>query len=666
MKNWFKNSLLVGSLVLPAFSFGQEEVEIDTSITHVKHIDAVRIPLSIVIIAPPPLTGLNKDDIEVLNPDDVAGLVSKVPGATIRSYGGLGGLKTVSMRGLGGQHTAVIIDGFEVTNAQAGQMNLGQLQAEGLERITSGLLLPFQNLQPVSSNFAGNNLLFSTFLDRSNSSRFRMKSSVRYGSFMRREVYAQGEKSLNHWNFGAFGKYRDANGAYPYEFLNGATQTAGLRGNNDFQDMHFGAKVGRTFGEYQNKRIRVMYRSSLIDQGLPGAVILYNESADERMKTQDHRILVDYSSYKYHSNYRTYLNLGTNEMEYSDPTYLNAEGFVLDQFRNFQADGGYVHYKELQRFKLKWGAEEKVEILRSNRKDFGQPLRASTFGLVGAQKELEKWYFEAIAGGQFVHDQNAEGNNQHIQFTPNAFVRYKLSKQRRISTELLYKRNFRLPSFNELYFGEVGNSNLKPEIAHQMNLGLDWKIKERYYGWHWGVHAQGYYNRVHNKIVAIPTKNLFIWSMQNVAEAAIYGATGETRIVHRFRNETRIELMANYTWQRVIDITPDAITYGDQVAYAPEHTANGDAMFLYKGASLRVSNNFVSGRYALNQNVPANYLDPFWTMDLALGYKYTIHGKHKVGVQLNVRNLTDVSYAFIRSYVMPGRHYLLTLNYEIF
>lgn len=665
MKHWIKNSLIVGSLLLPAFSFGQE-IEMDTSIMHVKHIDAVHIPLCLIVMPPVPLDGLYKEDIETINPDDVAGLVSKIPGTTIRSYGGLGGLKTVSMRGLGGQHTAVIVDGFEVTNAQAGQMNLGQLQAEGLESVTSGLILPFDALQPISSNFAGNNLQFRTFLGRSNNQRFRMKSSVRYGSFMRREVYSQGEKSVGRWNFGAFGKYRDANGVYPYHFLNGSTETAGLRGNNDYQDMHFGAKVERILGDKRNKRLRLMYRSSLIDQGLPGAVILYNESADERMSTQDHRIMLDFKQFKYNSNFRTYVNAGVNDMEYWDPTYLNALGYVRDQFRNFQLDGGYVHFRELEKIKLKWGAEQKVETLRSNRTAFGQPLRASTFALFGAQKEWNRFYFEGIAGGQFVHDQNAEGNNEHFQFTPNALVRYTIAKAKRITTELLYKRNFRLPSFNELYFGEVGNRNLKPEIAHQLNLGFDWRIKkESYYGWHWVLHSQGYYNRVHNKIVAIPTKNLFVWSMQNVAEAAVYGAIGESRVIRRFSDKLRIELLANYTWQRVIDITPDAITYGHQVAYAPEHTINADFMAAYKGTSLRVSNNFVSGRYALNQNVPANYLDPFWTMDLALGYKYTINDKHKIGVQLNVRNLTDVSYAFIRSYVMPGRHYLLTLNYEI-
>ena len=504
--------------------------------------------------------------------------------------------------------------------------------------------------------------MFSTFMGYRYGEGRNVKASVRYGSFMRREAYVQGDRKNNKWHIGAFGKYRDAQGNYPYQFINGATPTDGVRGNNDYQDMHFGLKVGRELKD--QKRIRLMYRSSLIDQGLPGAVIFYNESADERMNTQDHRILLDYGNYDWGNNYRVYLNAGSNHLQYIDPTTLSAIGEVHDHYRNYSVNGGYIHSKVYEKIHLKWGVEEKIEILSTNREALGQPMRASTFGLGGVRKQFERLELEAVAGVQYVYDGNVEITRSHFQFTPNAHVRYTLGNQKHIA-EFLYKRNFRLPSFNELYFGEVGNQNLRPEIAHQFNLGWNWKIRESYYRWRWEVSPQAYFNRVQNKIVAIPTKNLFVWSMQNVAEAAVYGALFETQAIRRMRGDMRIEFLGNYTWQKVIDITPNAITYGHQVAYAPEHSANADIMFVGKGATVRVSNNFVSGRYALNQNVPANYLDPFWTLDVSAGYSYTINNKHKVGVQFNVRNLTNESYAFIRSYVMPGRHYLLTLKYEI-
>lgn len=657
--------MLTGGFCLPVLAFSQEigKVPQDSVYMRRQEMKAVQIPITTIrAIYPSVLSGLLKEEIEALNADDVAGLLTKAPGTTIKSYGGLGGLKSISIRGLGGQHTAILVDGFQITNPQAGQMNLGQLQADGLTSLATGSLMRFDNSLPVSAQFSSNFVDFKTFLYYRGYESSGVKASLRYGSFQRREAYVQGDRKKGKWHVGAFGKYRDANGAYPFEFTNGSTSVEGMRANNDYQDMHFGAKVGRDLGP--DKTLNLYYRSSYIDQGLPGAVFFYNESADERMTTMDHRVMLDLSNKSYKNHYRYFLNAGANKLNYLDPTYLNAAGYLNNMYHNYSINGGYTHFRALSEVDLKWGGEQRIDMMQSNRLEFGKPLRSVTHALLGLRKKVYLWELEALAGGQFVFDQNKEGNQTHLQFTPNVRL-LRSFKEDKMTGQFWYKRTFRLPSFNELYFGEVGNQHLQPEVAHQLNLSYEWRIKENYYKWRWSLRAEGYFNRVRNKIIAIPTKNLFVWSMQNVTEAAVYGGALETRAIRRFYNEARLEITANYTWQRVIDITPEALTYGHQVAYAPKHLANLDLMFVRKGITARISNNFVSGRYALNENVAANYLEPFWTVDAAIGYKYTWKEKHTFGVQFNARNLTNASYAFIRSYVMPGRHYLLTLNYEI-
>ena len=44
----------------------------------------------------------------------------------MKDYGGLGGLKTISIRNLGAAHTAVSYDGIAVSNSQAGQIDIGR------------------------------------------------------------------------------------------------------------------------------------------------------------------------------------------------------------------------------------------------------------------------------------------------------------------------------------------------------------------------------------------------------------------------------------------------------------------------------------------------------------------------------------------------------------
>ena len=59
----------------------------------------------------------------------VSDVIKYFSGATVKDYGGIGGLKTVSVRGLGASHTAVAYDGIIITDNQTGQIDLGKFSA---------------------------------------------------------------------------------------------------------------------------------------------------------------------------------------------------------------------------------------------------------------------------------------------------------------------------------------------------------------------------------------------------------------------------------------------------------------------------------------------------------------------------------------------------------
>ena len=121
---------------------------------------------------------------------------------------------------------------------------------------------------------------------------------------------------------------------------------------------------------------------------------------------------------------------------------------------------------------------------------------------------------------------------------------------------------------------------------------------------------------------------------------------------------------ANYSFQKTIDVTDrNSPTYGDQIAYIPLHTANLDLAVYFRKTGIRISSNFVSGRYALNENVEANKIEGFVTADFSLFHQFEIRNVHSLQLQLNVKNIFNNSYAYIRSYAMPGINYLISLSY---
>lgn len=656
---WIRNIFFMGSLLLPAFLQAQK----DTTRLQEKQLEAVMIQMPKIEILLPSMIDplLSSKQIEILNPDDIGELAGKLPGTSIRSYGGLGGLKSISVRGLGGQHSAIVLDGFNLTNAQSGQMNLGQIQSDGIEFVSLRNSISSYSLGQVSAQFSGSQLELTSFLSVIRNNEKQMKATVRYGSFDRKEAYLSGKMGKERWNFGGFAKFRQADGDYGFSYLNGNQEVNGIRHNNDYLDFNVGGKLGYRFKNESNWQLQ--YRGSRIDQGLAGAVILYNETADERMVTDDHRILTDYKFQRGLSKARLYGTFGINQLNYMDPTYLNSQGFQDETYTNNSLNIGYIESSDRGNWSYRWGLEENLDWMPSSGTNLGTPFRSSSYLLAGFNKLRRNLVFESQFGLQYVYDENAHTEvNSHLQFTPT--IRVRRSDKKRFQWLTWYKRTFRMPSFNELYFGSVGNHNLQPEIAHQSNLGYRWiPIK-------WGgkvyltLGQDAFFNTVQNKIVAIPTKNLFVWSMQNIENARVYGTNVNATLNSKLKG-FRFTLTTNYTWQKVLDVTENSITKGHQIAYAPEHLANLDLLTTFKDFSFNIANNFVSGRYALNQNVAGNYLDPYWSTDLSLSYRHELKNSHVLSAQINAKNIWNTSYAFIRSYIMPGRHFLISLSYEI-
>ncbi len=67
--------------------------------------------------------------------------VKQMAGVTLKDYGGVGGMKTVSARGLGSQFSTLTIDGVAVNDCQNGQVDLGRymLGNSSMVSLTSGL-----------------------------------------------------------------------------------------------------------------------------------------------------------------------------------------------------------------------------------------------------------------------------------------------------------------------------------------------------------------------------------------------------------------------------------------------------------------------------------------------------------------------------------------------
>lgn len=79
---------------------------------------------------------INNKSLNTAGITDIADALNRMPGITIRDYGGAGGMKTVSVRSFGTQHTGVSYDGIMLSDCQSGQIDLSRYSLENIDNIS--------------------------------------------------------------------------------------------------------------------------------------------------------------------------------------------------------------------------------------------------------------------------------------------------------------------------------------------------------------------------------------------------------------------------------------------------------------------------------------------------------------------------------------------------
>jgi outer membrane receptor protein involved in Fe transport len=257
-------------------------------------------------------------------------------------------------------------------------------------------------------------------------------------------------------------------------------------------------------------------------------------------------------------------------------------------------------------------------------------------------------------------------------WTPAVYLSYQpLSDCPDLSLRAFYKSIFRLPTFNDLYYTEVGNASLQPETTRQWNLGFIYS-----HDWYRGifrhveVKADGYFNRVDNKIVAIPKgSGQYRWMMMNVGKVHILGVEMVAETVMRWRKDWSLVLCLNYTYQSATDRTdptdndPYYGTYGGQIAYVPWYSGSVSGNLSWKNLGLNYSFIYVGERYHTSANIRENYEQPWYTHDLSASYRWQ-HPRLALTFALECNNLFNQQYDVIQNYPMPGCNWKGVLKVE--
>ena len=182
-----------------------------------------------------PIQTLSQQDISRLGIQNMADAVRRFAGANVKDYGGIGGLKTVSVRNIGAAHTAVSYDGVVVSNSQAGQIDIVRFSLDNVSTLSLAIGQTENMLQSARLYASAGVLSIETekpHFDEGRSAAFQARISS--GSFgYVTPTLRWWQKIGNRTRLALNANYMRADGNYPFTLVNGKYVTEEKRNNSD-------------------------------------------------------------------------------------------------------------------------------------------------------------------------------------------------------------------------------------------------------------------------------------------------------------------------------------------------------------------------------------------------------------------------------------------------
>lgn len=559
------------------------------------------------------------DTVQTKHSISISDAFSSIPGMYVCDYGGLAGLKNVSLRSLGSPHAAIYFDGVRVGNVQTGQADL--------------VFLDFGNCGGTVIDYAQNSISFKTakpvFGNRNvgGNVKFRGGSFGTYEPSARLDFRLSDKVSLSAAASGVLSR-----GDFPLQ--DGTPRT-----NNDIRQVRtaldlWGLMAG---GDYHAK---AYYNGA--KRGTPGSLDWPSTDRQNDRNAFIQGVARKQFSPLYHLSASAKVSLddllylsewGDNRYRQTEAQINTSHKFTVTGWLDASLSAGF-----------QWDGLDS---------DLYSNARSSVFATVSAAFHPRRFKADVALEYAGVFDRNGQKRNI---LSPSADLRWNVFKGFDILA--FARRAYRTPTFNELYYPGYGNPDLQAEDAWLTDAGVEYRCAP---GNHLRIQAKAdaFFNYLKNKIVSAPTQiDPNIWLPYNIGVVQMSGADARAEL-HYAEGDWKSSFSARYSYQNAIDKTPDSYSYNQPIPYISKHTVILGADASYRGWFAAINWNWRGGRYDPSGGMP-NYN----TLDLNAGKDFKFPKDFVLGIKFIARNLTDCRYELFGGYPMSGRSFYGEIDFK--
>ncbi|MBE0644757.1 MAG: TonB-dependent receptor [Bacteroidetes bacterium] len=610
-------------------------------------VTATRIPTAL-RDAPAATDIFTAQAISALPARTLSDLLSLSAGSSVRDYGGSGSLQLASLRGLGAEYTLVLLNGMRINGAQNALVDVGQLSLQSADRVEivrGGLAALY------GSNALGGVVNIVTARERP-----PLSVSAGTGSFGWRQA------SLAAGDGGSAGRVfadlRYEESANDYSFI------PSWGGEELYRANAFMYRRSATAGGtlFLRDASLTLYTDLLsLDVGVPGAVF---SASQGRARQKDLQGLLSAQldmQLSERTQLRATLGARAGRQDYRDPDYSINGTPLASRYDQTQLFANALFEREFTAgHQLVAGLETAVDQMESG--DIrSRPRRVQFAAFTSGDVHIDAAGVPLRIYPALRYDLISDAFQENAAddaSTPLQAVMPSLGVHVGLLPGILALRGrvaraFSMPTFNQLYWREGGNPDLKPEYSTAFDAGI--------------IHTAGdgfstaeltwFHHDITDKIVWAPAAGIY-WTPRNVQHVISTGVEAQWQLQWE-----RLSLRANAQWMSARKANasfPGDATQNKQLIYVPEWSGSLTLLTApFSWLTVAVTERLLGPRFYNETNtarLPAHAIT-----DAAVHATLPLAGMMVSG-KLELLNTFDTSYEVVAFYPMPGRSFRFTLS----
>ncbi|MBN1550679.1 TonB-dependent receptor [bacterium] len=571
----------------------------------------------------------------------VSEVLSGTVGVTIKDFGGLGKLSTVSIRGSAASHVIVLLDGIKINTSADNGVDLSTLPIHNISKI--------EILRGADSAVFGDgaiagviNLVSKKQDDKTHDSGGR----ITYGSFSTLDTFLYHYSDLRFAKFRLQGFLTTSDGDFRFNNNNGTE----MNQHDDFEDVRsnnwtekYGGSLWWEIADLANWKLSGQVNSFRSDNGIPGIVTFPSEHATQTDKRTVFSIHAEKNlSLPPNSLFFTNVSISRSSLDFRDP-FGEQTGVPVYTLQNITAIEGDVGLTSI----YSWGSSSISSSYSTdhlNDEDIGKK-DSSTWSISGKQDLSllnDKFWLTLLAR----YDRLSE-TGEH--FSPKAGMRYQISPN--MALKMNTGQSFRSPSFDELYTNTgfiTGNEALLPEEGFSWDTGMIWEHRK--------FRGEIAYFEQHTKnLIQYVLVSGFRYKPLNIGKSKSRGI--EASIGWNFWKNFNVS--SSYTYIDAQDLSEDRSDKENQIPGIPKHEWFSKLEWRQKKFNSFMEWRFTSGNYVTRSNTKE--LPSRETGNIGIGYEFTEHMRFS----FEIKNLFDNEMMDIRGFPLPPRSYFFNVSFTI-